>query len=382
MALEMSLREFEDMNLYSNRSMEKIISSIINESSNAVLVNMFEDSVILLDHDSGDFYTADYDFNPTTLTLKVENFEEIFLEKEESGFKKVVESFFEDEDASSEELTEAYREDVLGQEKFMNELINEALATKNFDDLVDYSEVRELTEGLAIKNEKFFADYSERLETHPVNEVKFINFKDAVIVSLLESEKLKLVNSTTASKAHDIWKREDFKERFEEASLTFVEDFEAGKDEFISLLEDYPQVFFLDAADRKTLFGKSIIANKLLREERADLQKGLEMLFEDQDIENVRELYLSEAEDSMEDEAPAEEKGEEKGEEKEEKKPAPELSPEQISKLSDELKKVAEKVEDEKLKEKLDGIIGKLDGSVNEGTRPDLIKEAIYILGL
>ena len=81
MALEMSLKEFEDMNLYSNKSMERIISSIINETSNAALVNMFEDSVILLDHDNGTFYTADYKFEAETLTLKLENFEEIFLTK-------------------------------------------------------------------------------------------------------------------------------------------------------------------------------------------------------------------------------------------------------------------------------------------------------------
>ena len=71
MANEMSLREFEDMNLYSNKSMERIISSIVNESSNAALVNMYEDSVILLDHEEGTFYTADYKFEPKTLTLVI-----------------------------------------------------------------------------------------------------------------------------------------------------------------------------------------------------------------------------------------------------------------------------------------------------------------------
>jgi len=384
MALEMSLREFEDMNLYSNKSMERIISSIVNETSNAALVNMFEDSVVLLDHENGTFYTSDYEFNPKTLTLKLENFEEIFLAKEESGFKSSVKNFFEDEDASIDDLTESYKENVLEQENFINELINEALSVKNFEDIIDYGQLAEANNESSIKNEDFFKSYLGRLETHPFNEAKFINFEDAVIVSLLENEKIKLINSSIAEKAAILWKRVEFKESFTEAAKTFVEDVEAGKELFVSLFEEYPQVFFLDNADRKTLFGKAILSDSLIRESLQDLIKGLDILFEDEDVSSVRDAYLLEAEgeeDMATDDAEAPADAEKEKEEKEED-PAPELTPEQIKKISGELKKVAEKVEDEKLKEKLDGIVGKLDGSVEEGTRPDLIKEAIYLLSI
>ena len=377
MALEMSLREFEDMNLYSNKSMEKIISSIVNESSNAALVNMYEDSVILLDHENGSFYTADYNFEPKTLTLVMENFEEIFLTKEEIGFKDSVKNFFEDENASVDELTESYKENVLEQETFINELISEALAVKNFEDIVDYSQLAEANDSVSIKNEDFFKAYQERLETHPLNEVKFFNFESKVVVSLLENEKVKLVNSTIVEKASDLWKRAEFKEGFIEASLLFIEDVEAGKEKFVALFEEYPQVFFLDGADRKAMFGKAIISNSDLRESLKDLSKGMEILFEDEDIEAIRSNYLLEAE-GEEEETPAEEPAE--GEKDEE--PAEELTPEQIKKISGELKKLAEKMEDEKLKEKLDGIIAKLDGSMEEGTRPELIKDAVYLLSI
>lgn len=380
MALEMSLREFEDMNLYSNKSMEKIISSIVNESSNAALVNMFDDSLVLLDHDNGTFYTSDYSFDPKTLTLVLENFEEVLLTKEESSFKDSVKNFFEDENASVDELSESYKEDVLGQEAFINELINEALAIKNFEDMVDYSELAEANDNLSIKNEDFFKAYSERLETHPVNEVKFINFEDKVVVSLLESEKIKLINSTIAEKANDLWKNVEFKEGFVEAALLFIEDVEVGKEKFVALFEEYPQVFFLDGADRKAMFGKAIISEATLRESLKDLSKGFEILFEDEDIATVRETYLSEAEGDTEEEA--EETPEEEDKEKEEDEEAKELTPEQIESISGELKKLAEKLEDEKLKEKLDKLIAKLDGSVDEGTRPDLIKDAVYLLSI
>ena len=386
MALEMSLREFEDMNLYSNKSMERIVSSIINETSNAALVNMYEDSVILLDHDNGTFYTSDYNFDPKTLTLTLENFEEVILTKEEDDFKDSVKNFFEDEDASVEDLAESYKEKVIEQEAFINELINESLSVKNFEDIIDYKELAEANDNVSIKNEDFFKAYAERLETNPLTEAKYINFEDKVIVSLLESEPVKLVNSTIVEKAATLWKRDEFKNSFVEAASVFVEDVEEGKDLFLSLFEEFPQVFFLDKADRKAMFGKAIIANADLRESLQELLKGLDILFEDEDVDSLRESYLAEAEEgSPEEEAsetPEEEAAEKEEDEDEEKEPAKELTPEEIKKISDELKKVAEKVEDEKLKEKLDGLIGKLDGSMEEGTRPELVKEAIYLLSI
>ena len=371
--MELSLKEFEDMNLYSNRSMERIISSIVNESSNAALVNMFEDSVILLDHENGTFYTADYNFNAEDLTLKLENFEEVFLSKEEDSFKGKVKNFFEDENSSVTELSEAYREDVIGQETFLNELINESLSVKDFDSIVNYQELAEANDDISIKNEDFFKAYTERLETHPLTEAKFFNFETPVVVSLMETETIKLINSSIVEKASALWKKKDFKEAFVEAATVFVEDVEEGKEKLQELFETFPQVFFLDVADRSALFGKMIIGSEL-RENLKDVQKGLGILFEDEDITTIRDHYLSEAED--------EETPEEKDDEEKDDEPAAELTPEDIKKLVGELKKVSEKLEDEKLKEKMDEIISKFDGSMEEGTRPDLVKEAIYLLSI
>ena len=68
--------------------------------------------------------------------------------------------------------------------------------------------------------------------------------------------------------------------------------------------------------------------------------------------------------------------------EKEEKKPAPELSAEELGKLATEIKGLAAKVEDEAMKEKLEKIAEKLEGGKEEGTRPDVVKEAVSILSL
>jgi hypothetical protein len=137
----MTIKQFEEINLFSNKSIEKVVSSIVNESSNAALVAMFEDSVILLDHDDGQFYTADYTFDGKKLKLTLENFQSIDLEKEENSFKKDVSNFFESEDASAKDLAESYKDSVMEQEKFVNELISEALSTKDFDETINYKEL-------------------------------------------------------------------------------------------------------------------------------------------------------------------------------------------------------------------------------------------------
>ena len=85
---EFTLKEWENINLYSNDSMQKVVASVVNSSSNAVLVNMFEDQLILLDHSDGQFYIADYDFNAKDLKLKIENYEEVELQHEESDFRE------------------------------------------------------------------------------------------------------------------------------------------------------------------------------------------------------------------------------------------------------------------------------------------------------
>ncbi len=381
MSLQMTIKQFEEINLFSNKSIEKVVSSIVNESSNAALVAMFEDSVILLDHDDGQFYAADYTFDGKKLKLTLENFQSIDLEKEENSFKKDVSAFFESEDASAKSLAESYRDSVMEQEKFVNELISEALSTKDFEGTIDYKELAEANDSVDIISKPYFQSYVNRLESHPLNEVKYFNWTDKVIVSLMEGEKVRLINSTAAEKANELWKKETFKKLFSEAASVFIEDVDQGKEMLVALFEEYPQLFLLDNADRKTLFGKAIISNASLRESLEDLQKGMDILFETEDLKELQNSYLSLLEESDDEEDEEESDDEDDDEEDdEEDEPAKELDADEVKELADELKKIADNIEDEKLKEKLEDVISKLNGSVEEGTRPDLIKEAIYLL--
>jgi hypothetical protein len=380
---EFTLKEFENLNLYSNDSLQKVVASVVNSSSNAVLVNMYEDSLILLDHDEGQFYIADYDFNPKELKIKIENFEAVELREEEDNFKDKIYEYFDDEEGNPVELAEVYKESVMGQERYVAELINGAIATKDFSEVDDWSQVKNVIDENAIdelRKDKSFKAYEERLETHPLTEVKMFDWENPVNVSLIETESSSIVNRTTIEKANELWKKENFKESFEEAAKVLLDDVEEGTERFRSLLEDYPQIFYLDSGDRKTLFGKAILASKDLRDDMSLLVKGLDMLFEQFDLAEMREEYLAEADEEEMNGDEGDEGGKEDKEDKKEK--APEVEPISMKKIASELKSVAEKVEDEDLKKKLENLIARVEKGKEEGTRPDVVKEAVAILTL
>tara|TARA_Y100000310_G_scaffold326240_1_gene390863 strand:- start:50 stop:1219 length:1170 start_codon:yes stop_codon:yes gene_type:complete len=387
---EYTLKEFETINLYSNKNIEGIIREAVSSSSNAVLVSVFEDAAILLDHDDGQFYMVDYKFDPDKLTLKFESYEPVELKKETDDFRSKVYEYFDDEEVSTKDLTDSYKDDVIDQEKYINELIKESVSTKDFTDLVDYSKVVAVREKSEIEEERFFKFYKNRLETHPLTEIKYFNWKDPVIMSLVETEKVKLVNESAVEKANDLWKQDAFKEKFEESSKSLIEDVEEGADSFKELLEQFPQIFYLDKADRKTLFGKAVMNSNDLREEMDDLLKGIDLLFEKFDLADMKKEYLDlveqeedmeepEAEEDMEE---PEKKSKKKKDEEPEEEPAKEITPEEIQKIANALKKITEKVEDEKLKEDLDKLVSRLEGGKDSGTSPEDVKEAVSILSL
>ena len=377
-----TLKEFENLNLYSNDSMQKVVASVVNSSSNAVLVNMYEDSLILLDHEGGQFYIADYDFNAKELKLRIENFEEVELQREENSFRDKIYEYFDDEEGNAVELADSYKENVMDQESYVSELINGSMATKDFSETVDWSQVKDVIDEEAIdelRRENFFKLYEERLTSHPLTDIKLFDWKTPVNVSLVETESSTIVSRTTIEKANDLWKKESFKENFEEAAATLIEDVEEGTEKFKALLEDYPQIFYLDAGDRKTLFGKTILASQDLREDMSLLIKGIDMLFEKFDLAEMREEYLAEADDEEDMDMGDEDEGDDK---KEKKDKAPEVEAISMKKVASELKSIAEKIEDEDIKKKLEDLIARVGKGIEEGTNPSVMKEAIAILTL
>jgi len=386
--MNLKIKNFERINLLSNRNLEKLASSVINKSYNAVLVNMYEDSVIMLDHNEGYFYKADYTFNENTLTFVFENFDRIILEKEESNFNKNVYDYF-DGDADIASLTESYKNNISDQDKIVSEIIGESVNNKNFEEVLDITEIYENKEEIDYKNEVFFRKWKDRLISHPMNEVLNFNWEDKVAVTLTESESVKIVSKDVEEKARNLWKNEKFKGLIKESFSTLLEDTEAGIEQFKELLEHYPIIFTLSKADRKTLFGKAIVSDKLLRESVGDLTKGIEIIFEsNEDVMSMKKSYLEEAcktkkpkfVSNTDKKTPVD--GGPEGQETEETDEPEELTPDENKKISDSLQKIADKVSDEKLKEKLQKIIDDLSDSEETGMKVESVKEAIAILSL
>lgn len=370
--MNLKIKDFEKINLLSNRNMEKLAASVINKSYNAALANMYEDSVILLDHVDGYFYKADFKFDENTLTFVFENFEQIVLEKEEVGFNKQVYEYFEG-NADTTSLVEAYKENVSDQDKIVAEIVNEALSSKNFEEVLDISEILENKVEVEFKNEPFFKKWKERNFKYPLKEVYRFNWDEPVSVSLTETEVVKVVTGNAVEKAKSLWKNDKFKASLKEAFSVLVEDVETGFEKTKELFENYPMIFSLDKAERKTLFGKAVIADKDLREHIADISKGIDILFEENaEIKAMKEGYLSESC-----------KDEKHTEETEEKEDVPEeLSKDENGKIAKKLQEIADGVSDEKLKEKLQKIIDDLSDAEDTGMKVESVKEAIAILSL
>jgi hypothetical protein len=381
--MELNLNAFENLNLYSNKSMEQLLTSIVNKSSNACLVNVFEDAVVLLDHEDGQFYFADYQFDKDNLTVKFENFEPVELEEDVSNFENKVYEFFDRDDLGINELSESYKEEVLEKQNMLKDLINSAMSKKNFENIVDYKEVVEAKKDLVIESSSLpvYQKYVERLTTHPLTEAKYFNWTDPVVVSLSETEPYKIINTGAIESANNLWKDSEFKQNFVEACETFVEDVETGEEMLSTLFEEYPQVYYLDKADRKTLFGKTIISDSSLREDTSDILKGLDLLFEKFSLKEIRENFLNENQIDEQDgdtDVPA---GGQAQEEEPAKEKAPEVKKPDADTMIKDLKAIAksEKLSD-KSKEKIDAVISGLEGMGSEGTKPEVVKEAVSIL--
>lgn len=365
--MTMTIDKFQDILLYSNKNIEKLISKVVNESSNASLVSLYEDAAILLDHKKGNFYNSKYSFDAKNGVIVLEDFEQIELSKDTTSFKDAVRNYFDSElDISS--LKEAYTTFSSDQEAFIDSIVSESLSEKNFNDLIDYSTLEDINEDVEIKNETFYKEYKQRLSSHPMGSVKVFNWKTPVVVSLLESESVKFVNKNAKAKAKELYKDSTFKSKANKA----LESLKEGNIyEMASLAEEYSQIFYLDTADRKTLFSKVSMGNSKLLEGRKEMISDMETLFnEDEDLSTIMMNYKEAAE-------------EDDTETTDEAKDTPkELTPEESDKLVKELEKVLDKVEDEKLANKIEALIKALSDGKDTGTDIETVKESIEILSI
>ena len=90
-----SVKEFENINMFNNENVQKILTNTINEASNAALVSVFDESVIILDTENKTFQKADFSFSRDDMTLALENFEELGVVESEDRLNEEINNLFE-----------------------------------------------------------------------------------------------------------------------------------------------------------------------------------------------------------------------------------------------------------------------------------------------
>lgn len=352
----MEISKFNNSLMYSNKNLEKLIRKVINESSNAVLLETFTDKCILQDHITGGIYSCDYDFDGKVLTF--ENFEQIELEKDTSNLEEAIGKMFDDEYV---DIVEEYENASMKQDDVYENSLVEALSLKNMSNVIDYTEMLGISESVSdeLKETKMFKIYENRLEKKPTSSIKYIDWENTVKVSIIDEDENNYIVNGMKEKASKLKSNTSFKEGLLEAAGEFVETEDCSLLE--SLIEENREVAVLDKSEIKEVVGISVITNKTLLENRNKIVNEICRIIEEN--ENLMSLKEN-AEDTNE----AEDKD-------------AQCTEEDYDKLLKELEKVQEKVSDEKLSKKIEDLISAInDCKDTDTTDVATVKEAISLL--
>lgn len=350
----MEISKFNNTLLYSHKNVEKLAKKLVNESSNAVLMEMFDDKCILADHTSGQIFKADYSFDGEKFVF--ENFEEETLEQTNSGLKEAIRDYFDDADVS---LAEAYETVSENNSDVFEDSLTEALAGKNMSNVINYNEIAGINEeiGEAKKTEAFKA-YAERLNESPVDNIKVFDWVKPVVVGLIDEDKGKCLNKSMKNKAKKLKSDPEFKKNLGAASKAALDGDKAVMEEFIS---ENVSLVSLDTAELKEAIGLSLVGDKFLMENRNKVVSIIEsVISENDELSAKKEAASNDAEDETD---------------------APEASEQDVAAIKKALETAKGKATDEKLINKIDSVIDSLSEAVEAGeTDVGAMKEAVAIL--
>lgn len=360
--MEITNSKLSNYILYSNKNLEKLCRSMINESANAVLLESYNDKLLLADHNSGDIYLADYKFDGKTLT--VENYEHVDVINDKSTLRESVKNYFNSDGFDVGSIVEAYEQDSEAQNTDLNESIVEALASKK-NDVTDYTELYGINEDVEdLKEMTFFKNYKEHLLESPTSSIKMFNWQDPVKVSIFNEDEDRTIVSNAKTKAALLAKDSNFKKLFAEAASDLMEGFAGTMQE---LLEENPTIIALEDLKFKEFVGMSLLGNKeLFGNKTAILESINNLIAEDEFLANEKMLF-EENEDSEGSEADA----------------SLETDDKDIEALKSALDKALDKITDEKLVSKINALKDALDTSKDSGTTDvGTVKECVELLSL
>lgn len=359
--MEITNSKLSNYILYSNKNLEKLVRSMINESANAVLLEVYADKLLLADHNSGSIYLADYKFDGKALTVK--NYEPVDIINDRSKLSEAIHNYFESDGYDVAAIAEAYEEDSEAQNTDLNESIVEALASKK-NEIVDYTELYGINEELnELKDMTFFKNYKEHLTEAPTDSIKFFNWTDPVKVSLIDEDLNRTIIGNAKDKALKLSKSKEFRAAFAEAAEEMMNG-DSGK--MTDLLEDNSAILALEPLAMKEFVGMSVISKKDLISSRNEIIESVNNIVAEDEYLNDAKLMFEE-DDSEASESEEETKLE--------------TSDKDIDALKDALDKALDKITDEKLVSKINALKDALDSSKDTGiTDVGTVKECVELL--
>jgi len=359
--MEITNSKLSNYILYSNKNLEKLCRSLINESANAVLLESYNDKLLLADHNSGAIYLADYNFDGKVLTI--ENYENVDIVNDNSQLNEAINNYFKDDNYDVALIAEAYENDSEAMNTELNDSIVEALASKR-NDVIDYTELYGINEELEEITEKpFFNRYKEYLMESPTNSIKFFDWENPIRVSLIDEDADRTIVSNAKSKAAMLSKNKEFKENFISAARDLMEGDDYSMTE---LLSNNSSILALEGVEFKEFVGLTLVSDKELYENKATILESIkDIVSEDEYLSDMKTLY--------------EEEGEEEG--AGDSDASLETSDKDIDALKSALDKALEKITDEKLVAKINALKDALDTSKDSGTTDvGTVKECVELL--
>lgn len=358
--MEFTKSKLSNYILFSNKNVEKLCKSLINESANAVLLETYSDKVLMADTQTGTLYLANYNFDGKVLTL--ESFEPIEIVNEDNSFVNAAREYFSADNYDTATLAEAFEEESDEQNTELSESLVQALAGKN-NEVINYVELDGINEEVReVAEMPFFKNYEALIAESPSSSIKYFNWVDPVKVSIVNEDENRTIVSNASATAEKLIKNTEFKKSFLEA----VEDMMNGDSMMMEdLLEENPSILVLEETKLKEFVGLTVIGNKELQDSRKEIVSKInEIVAESEELSDTKELFL-ESEDGEEGSEDASLATDEKD----------------IEALKSALDKALDKISDEKLVSKINALKDALDSSKETGTTDvGTVKECVELL--
>lgn len=363
--MEFTKQKLSNYILYSHSNVDKLLKAVINESCNAVMLEAFDDKLLLADVNTGKIYISDYKFDGKNICL--ENFEPVDIIEDNEELRESVSNYFEADAYDTAALVEAYENNSEAETTELSESILRALATKK-SDTIDYTQLVGINEEIEeFKNSDIFKNYSERLLESPSDSIKVITWDKPVNVSIINEDSGKEIFIGNKDKAKKLIKNTEFKKSFLEAIEALDEDPTVMED----LIYDNKDLLALNESEIKEFVGVTIVGNKELMGKRKEItSKIANVIAESEELSEVKDL-IAEAEEN-----------EEEGEANEDKSKLS-VDDKGVEELKKALDKALENITDEKLVNKINSLKDALDAAKDSDTTDvATVKECIEILSM